>query len=251
MGWSPRRAVAVLGGGLVLVAVALFGGLAYGRWHATVNEAQQLTENLSELLAEHAGRVFDASNLVADQAIVLARDRDWNEVGQSREAFRHLLRIKGGFEYIAAVWLADEAGMPRLTTRSFPALPVSVADREHFQLQRVADAGPVISRLLQSRVTGETNIVMSRRIESERGDFRGVALVVIDPGYFQAFYRSIKGPYPIAVDLFRSDLAVIIHYPEIATAEALQLTKWPDRAGRLTLGEFGHDLPGALADRWR
>ena len=80
---------------------------------------------------------------------------------------------------------------------------------------------------------------MSRRIENERGDFRGVALVVIDPGYFQAFYQSIKGPYPISVDLFRSDLAVIIRHPEIAQAEALTLTKWPDRAGRLALGESG------------
>jgi two-component sensor histidine kinase len=238
-GWSPRRAVATLGGGLVLVAMILFGGLAYGRWHATVNEAEQLTENLSDLLAEHAGRVFDAGNLVADQAIMLARDREWDEVAQSREAFRHLMRIGGGFEYIAAVWLVDETGMPRLATRSFPAPAVSVADREHFQHQRAADVGPVISRLLQSRVTGETNIVMSRRIESERGEFRGAALIVIDPGYFQAFYRSIKGPYPVAVDLFRSDLAVIIHHPEIAPSEALQLTKWPDRAERLALGESG------------
>ena len=239
LGWSPRRAVAVLGGGLILVALALFGGLAYGRWHATVNEAEQLTENLAELLAGHAGRVFDASNLVADQAIMLARDRDWNELAQSREAYRHLLRIGSGFEYIAAVWLVDEAGTPRLATRSFPAPAVSVADREHFQLQRAGDVGPFISRLLQSRVRSETNIVMSRRIDNERGEFRGVALVVIDPAYFQAFYQSIKGPYPIAVDLFRSDLAVVIHHPEIATADALQLTKWPDRAARLTLGESG------------
>jgi two-component system, sensor histidine kinase PdtaS len=231
--------VAVLGGGLVLVALALFGGLAYGRWQATVHEAEQLTENLSELLAEHAGRVFDASNLVADQAINLARDQEWNELAESREVFRHLLRVRGAFEYISAVWLADEAGMPRMTTRGFPAPPVSVADREHFQVQRGADVGPFISRLLRSRVTGETNIVMSRRIASERGDFRGVALVVIDPGYFQAFYQSIKGPYPISVDLFRSDRAVIIRHPEVAPEEALTLTKWPDRPGRLALGESG------------
>ena len=34
--WSPRRAIVALGGGLVVIAVILFGGLAYGRWTATV-----------------------------------------------------------------------------------------------------------------------------------------------------------------------------------------------------------------------
>jgi two-component system, sensor histidine kinase PdtaS len=237
--WSPRSVVALLGGGLVLVAMALFGGLAYVRWQETVAEAEQLTVNLADLLAEHAGRVFDASNLVAEQAIMLVRDREWEEVAQSREAFRHLLRIGGGFDYIAAVWLADENGMPRLTTRAFPAPATSVADREHFQLQRAGDLGPVISRLLQSRVANETNIVMSRRIENERGEFRGVALIVIDPGYFQAFYQSIKVSYPVAIDLFRSDLAVIIHHPQVSPDDALTLAKWPDRAGRMTLGESG------------
>jgi two-component sensor histidine kinase len=239
-GWSPRRVVALLGGGMVLVAVALFGGLAYVRWQETVAEAEQLTANLADLLAEHGGRVFDASNLVADQAIALTYDRGWSDVAESREAFEHLRRVsRGAVDYIAAVWLADDAGMPRLTTRAFPAPALSVADREHFQVQRAADAGPFVSRLLQSRVTDEANIVMSRRIEGERGDFRGVALVVIDPGYFHAFYRSIRVLYPLAVDVFRSDLAVIIHHPEIARAEALSLTKWPGRSERFALGESG------------
>jgi two-component sensor histidine kinase len=237
--WSPRRVVAMLGGGIVIVAMILFGGLAYVRWQATVAEAEQLTANLSDLLAEHAGRVLDASNLVAEQAIALAREQDWDDLAQSREAFRHLLRLKAGFDYIGAVWLVDETGMPRLSTRSFPPPPQSVEDREHFRVQRTADVGPFISRLLQSRVSNETNIVMSRRIEGERGDFRGVALVVIDPGYFQAFYRSIKVPYPIAIDLFRSDLAVIIHHPEIPAEQALTLQKWPGRDPRAALAESG------------
>jgi two-component sensor histidine kinase len=32
---------------------------------------------------------------------------------------------------------------------------------------------------------------------------------------------------------------VVIHHPEIAPAEALTLTKWPERGGRVTLGESG------------
>ena len=237
--WSPRAVVGLLGGGLVLVALLLFGALAYVRWQATVAEAEQITANLSDLLAEHAGRVFDASDVVAHQAMGLTQDRSWSEVAQSREAFQQLLRLKEGFAYIAAVSLADEGGTIQLTTRAFPAPPVSAADQEHFQVQRNADAGAFISQLLQSRAANEMNIVMSRRIETVRGDFRGVALVVIDPGYFLSFYQTIRTAYPISIDLFRSDLAVVVHHPELASDQAMSLTKWPDRAGRVTLGESG------------
>src|SRR4030095_13907757 len=93
--WSPRRAIATLGGGLVFIAIVLFIGLAYARWHATVAEAEQITDNLADLLAEHAGRVFDASNLGADQAITLAGSRNWDEISQSREVYDHLRRLTG------------------------------------------------------------------------------------------------------------------------------------------------------------
>lgn len=238
-GWSPRRLIALLGGGLVVIAVALFASLAYGRWHATVAEADQLTSNLADLLAEHAGRVFDASDLVANQAMLLLQDRSWEEIEQSRQEFRELKRLKGGFDYISAVWLIDATGTPRLTTRAFPAPSINVADREHFQRQRTRDIGPFISRLMHSPVMDETNIVLSRRIEDAQHRFRGVALVVIDPNYFHSFYRAIRVGYPVTIDLFRSDLAVIIHHPEIRASEAMNLQKWPGRASRETLGEAG------------
>src|SRR5690606_837441 len=127
----------------------------------------------------------------------------------------------------------------RLTTRAFPAPDLTVAEREYFQVQRAGDSGPFASQLLRSPMTDDTSIVMSRRIESDQGDFRGAALIVIDPGYFQAFYRSIRVAYPATIDLFRSDLAVIIHYPEVTVTEALSLRKWPDRSERAALGESG------------
>ena len=237
--WSPRSVIAALGGGLVLIAIILFAGLAYGRWTATVAEADQIAGNLADLLAEHAGRVFDASNLVADQAITLAGGLSWDEIGQSRELYDHLRRLTGVANYISAVWLADENGVPRLSTRSFPTPTSSVADREHFKVQQQANAGPFVSQLLRSRVANESNIVLSRRVEGDNHQFRGVALVVIDPAYFLSFYNSIKVAYPITIDLFRPDLAVVIHHPSLPEAQALALKKWPDRDPHTGLGESG------------
>jgi two-component sensor histidine kinase len=236
---SPGRVIVALGGGLVLIALLLFVGLAYGRWHATIREAEQLTSNLADLLAEHAGRVFDASNLVADQAITLAGSQSWDEIAQSRELYEHLRRLTGVSGYISAVWLVDENGVPRLSTRSFPTPTTSVADREHFKVQQQANVGPFVSQLLRSRVADESNIVLSRRIEDESHRFRGVALVVIDPNYFLSFYNSIKVAYPVTIDIFRPDLHVVIHHPTLPEAKALSLRKWPDRDPNAALGDSG------------
>jgi two-component sensor histidine kinase len=237
--WSPRRAIAALGGGLVLIATILFGGLAYGRWNATLAEAEQITGNLADLLAEHAGRVFDASNLIADQAIMLAGDRSWDEVASSSEMYDHLRRLTNVSNYISAVWLVDEQGRPRLSSRSFPAPANSVADSEHFKIQQQTNAGPFISQLLPGRAAEENNIVLSRRIEDDNRRFRGAALVVIDPVYFLSFYSSIKVSYPITIDLFRPELAVVIHHPGVPDAEAMSVRKWPDRDPKAALGESG------------
>jgi two-component sensor histidine kinase len=237
--WSPRGAIAALGGGLVVVALILFTLLAYGRWNATQQEAEQLASSLADLLSEHAGRVFDASNLVADQALTLAGRRDWDDVGGSRELYDHLRRLTAVSSYISAVWLVDEQGRARLSTRGFPTEDVSVADREHFKIQQQSDAGPFISQLLRSRVANESNVVLSRRVAGEDGGFRGAALVVIDPAYFHSFYSSIKVAYPVAIDLFREDRRVIIHHPGVPEAEALSLRKWPDRDPNAALGEAG------------
>jgi two-component sensor histidine kinase len=236
--WTPRRTLVALGSGLIIIALLLFAGLAYGRWNATVAEAEQVTANLSDLLAEHAGRVFDASNLVADQAITLASNLSWDELSESRDLYDHLRRLPGVSTYISAVWLMDDTGAARLSTRSFPVPTVSVSDREHFRVHQRPNIGPFIGQV-PKQISDDSGIVLTRRIEDENHGFRGIALIVIDPAYFLSFYDSIKGSYPITIDLFRPDLTVVIHHPGLASQAALPLRKWPDRDPGLALGESG------------
>lgn len=238
-GWSPRRIIALLGGGLIVIAIILFGALSHVRWRATVNEAEQLAANLADMLAEHAGRVFDAANLVAMQAIQTAQGQSWDEIQQSETSHLRLRRLTDTFDYISAVWLVDEAGVARLTTRAFPAPPISVGEHAFFRNQRAGEAGPFISTLMRSPVVDATNIVMSRRIETPDGKFHGVALVVIDPNYFLTFYRSIRVGYPISIDLFRSDWAVIIHHPQLPPDQATGLRKWPEGIAASAVGDAG------------
>ena len=88
--------------------------------------------------------------------------------------------------------------------------------------------GPMLSRLIRSRVTGRANIVFARRLEDEDEVFRGIAQAVLSPAYFLDFYDGLRAAGHAEVTLFRDDLAVVLRYPGLADDLATSLVKWRD-----------------------
>jgi two-component sensor histidine kinase len=224
-GWlDSRQSILIVGASLIALSILLFVAMAEANRQATVRDAERAASTLVATLAEHAGRIVDVSNVIADQAMDLVDERPWDEIASSREIYLALRRMLRRHDFIGSIWLVDERGVPRVTTRSFPAPSQSVADRPHFRVQQDYDAGPYLSPLVQSRVADEINMVMSRRISAENGGFRGVVLVVLNPSEFERVYREVRAPYPVSIDLFRSDLTVLIRHPiEPAAGERKQI----------------------------
>jgi two-component sensor histidine kinase len=209
----PTRSIVGIGLALLIVSSGLFAFYADQQRRLAIREAVDEVQNLALLLAEHAQRFLDASHLVTSTAMMLVSDRPWDEIRESRENHEFLRRLPENFPYIEAVGLVDQAGNLKLTSRSFPAPPTAMSDREHFRVQRDTDVGPYVSRLTPGYATGRPNIYLSRRINDSEGRFRGIATAVIDPRSLYAFYGSLKPELPIVIDLFRADLATLIRYP--------------------------------------
>ncbi len=224
-GWlDSRRSILAVGASLIALSILLFVVMAEANRQATLRDAERSASTLVATLAEHAGRIVDVSNVIADQAMDLVAERPWDNIAGSRDIYAALRRMLRRHEFINSIWLVDERGIPRASTRSFPAPPQSVVDRPHFRVQQDYDVGPYLSPLLQSRVADEVNMVMSRRISAEDGSFRGVVLVVLNPSEFERVYRGVRGPYPVSIDLFRTDLTVLIRHPiEPAAGERKQI----------------------------
>jgi two-component sensor histidine kinase len=224
-GWlDSRRSILVVGASLIALSILLFVIMAEANRQATLRDAERAAATLVATLAEHAGRIVDVSNVIADQAIDLVGERRWDEIAASRDTYLALRRMLQRHAFVGSIWLVDERGIPRVSTRSFPAQPQTVADRPHFRVQQDFDAGPYLSPLVQSRVADEVNMVMSRRISAEDGSFRGVVLVVLNPSEFERVYREVRAPFPVSIDLFRADLAVLIRHPiEPAAGERKQI----------------------------
>ncbi|MCK6451529.1 MAG: ATP-binding protein [Alphaproteobacteria bacterium] len=217
---------------LVSLAALIFGLFEEANRRARMREAGERITSLAAILAEQAGRILDVANLAAGQATEVARGRDWDEVARSRAVFDELRQLQAGYEYINAIWLADAEGRARQTSRAFPAPAVSVADREHFKVQRERDAGPFLSELLRSRVAPEVNIVMSRRMTGADGGFAGVALVVLNPSYLLEAYREIRIDYPVSIEVVGFDRSILVRSPAASPEDALyqQRTTDPDLA---------------------
>jgi len=219
----PTHSIAWIAAILLVISSGLFGVYALQQRWIVEREASETAENLALLLAEHTQRVLDASHLVTSLAMTAVAGRSWRDLRDSRDSHEFLRRLPENFHFVEAVGLVDERGDLVLTSRSFPAPASSVADREHFRIQQQTDAGPFVSRLLTSHTTGKPAVYISRRINDESGRFRGVATAVIDPESFYAFYGALRPELPIVVDVFRSDLAILLRYPPEPEAYGL---KW-------------------------
>jgi two-component sensor histidine kinase len=231
---TPARMIAAAALLSTLLGVALFTFVAWSEWQDGLGRAEQRTVSLAHLLAEHAGRVLDAANLSLGQIMPLIDGRRWDEVAADTAGYRQLVRLTDSLDYLTALWLTDETGMPRLTSREFPAPPIDTSDREYFTAQSQRDHGPMVSRLTQSRVTATPNIVLARRLQGPDGRFRGIAQAVIEPSYFFAFYASLGLPPGTEIVMFRDDLGVVFRYPALPPDQALALVKWH---GRPALGD--------------
>jgi two-component sensor histidine kinase len=238
-GTYSARALGWIAAVLFVISSGLFGIYALQQRWFVEREAVSAAQNLALLLAEHTQRFLDASHLVTSMAMTQAAGRPWSEVRASHEAHEFLRRLPENFHFVEAVGLADQNGDLVLTSDRFPAPPDNMAASEHFRIQEQTDAGPFLSRLLTSDTTGRPSIYMSRRINDERGQFRGVATALIDPQSFYSFYATLRPELPIVVDVFRSDLAIVFRYPPEPEAYG---QKWGGR------DNLGGQLQGVLLE---
>ena len=244
---------------LVIAVAALFALYASSQRRAMYEAARKDAEIRAVTLAEQAGRLLDSADLLLDQVMLMpaAQGWRWEAIGSDPANHRELKRLVARYNYIESLWLTDQDGWPRVTSRQFPAPRLDTSGREYFMTNRDQRTRPLVSRLIRSRVTGRSNIVLARRLENGEGKFVGITQAVLSPDYFYAFYESLALPPGTEVTLFRADLSIVIRYPAVADEVALQLSKWDEPRpgwGRTTAGADRSTSPADGIERlesWR
>jgi diguanylate cyclase (GGDEF)-like protein/PAS domain S-box-containing protein len=123
---------------------------------------------------------------------------------------------------------------------SLPELPnYSNADRDYFIYHRDT-VGPAlrISAPLQSRLTGRTTIILSKRICKQDGSFAGVLIAAIESDYFNSFYHQFRLGNSGAICLIRSDGIVLSRWPSSTIGADISKSKL--FTGQLKLSSVGY-----------
>ena len=211
------RMVALLAIFGAFFAVAVTGWVSWNQWQASLRASEIATSRAAFFLGEHGARLFEASDLALERSRNLTKGRIWTSVASDRRVHRELRRIRDDLPHIRDLWLNDASAKARQTSFDFPAPTVSAAGREAFRAHRAGALGDVLyaAEPVVGRVTKERTILVSRRIATTDGRFRGVALATLSLDYFTDLWKRVPLPGAARVVLFRaSDGQVLSSYPD-------------------------------------
>jgi diguanylate cyclase (GGDEF)-like protein/PAS domain S-box-containing protein len=200
----------------------------------TLERGQIATQNLAHSLAEHASHTIQAADISMTGIVEFLK-----YLTPIPERFdRYLATIVDTLPQIREIGVLGADGTWQYS--SLPELPTySNADRDYFIYHRDT-VGPAlrISAPFQSRLTGRTTIILSKRISKQDGSFAGVLTAAIDSDYFSSFYNRLQLGNGGAICLVRSDGIVLIRWP--STKIGADISKTEMFARQLKLSSVGY-----------
>jgi diguanylate cyclase (GGDEF)-like protein/PAS domain S-box-containing protein len=204
-------AVVVIAFALVMTACVL-GVVVWKALDAkttTVAGGQTDVQNLAHSLAEHAAHAIQSADIAMAGMVDLLRYRD-----PIPERFnRYLAETVNALPQLREIGVLDANG--KWLYSSLPQTPThNNSDRPYFTYHRETPGNALrINEPLQSRLTGRSTIILSKRIDRQDGSFSGILTAAIDSDYFERFYRTFQLGPDGSISLLRDDGVVLIRWP--------------------------------------
>ena len=219
-GFSTSTAVLLLGLALVLV-VAIGGGIAAWMLRAqAIDEWRGQMKNYSLVLASHTTQTFASANLVLDgisQRIQLAgiTNEAMLRTKTKTAEFHQMMRDRAASSpFIDVVTIVADNGEVLNFTRSFPAPPINLADRDYFKAQSAnPDVRNFVSVPVRNRGNNKWTFYLSRRLDAPDGRFLGLILVGLSSEFFSDFYQGIGLGEGATLSLVRNDFVLLARSP--------------------------------------
>jgi PAS domain-containing protein len=198
----------------VLVILAFAGSSAFDVWRAYENAlvaTDRELGNVAQALGEQTAWTWQGIDLLLEDT---AR---WYETdGRQLEPARVdqvLANRASGVRQVRELRITDAQGVQRFLSRGPAAAAFDVSDRSYFIAQRDSAAvGLFMSEPLVTRSENRAGVVLSRRLEDDRG-FAGVITALVDFEDLEQFYRAVDLGAGSAVHLLREDGTLLVRNP--------------------------------------
>jgi hypothetical protein len=211
-----RFAIAALG---ALVILAFAGSSAYDAWRAYGNSLEATDReigNVADALAEQTAWTWEAVDLLLHDTARWYRSESH---GIPPERLNELLATRtAGVRQVSLITIVDANGIQRHRSRGISPPNLNVSDRSYFIAQRNGTAkGSFISEPLLTRSENRTGVVVSRRLDDDKGQFAGVVTAIVDLDDLKQFYGAVNLGAGSALQLLREDGTLLVRNPATPT----------------------------------
>jgi PAS domain S-box-containing protein len=212
-----RLGVVALG---VLVILAFAGSSAYDAWlsyrQALVATDREIS-NVAHALAEQTAWSWQAVDLLLRDTARWYRNESR---GIPAERLDEILANRTvGVRQVRLVTIVDAQGFQRHRSRGSSPPNLNVADRSYFIAQRDRTVtGLFMSEPIITRSENRAGVVLSRRLEDEKGGFAGVVTAIVDLEDLKRFYQAVNLGTGTATHLLREDGTLLVRNPPILNA---------------------------------
>ncbi len=216
---SSRRTAQAIGSALVVLVLAtamlsiwVMRGQAEEHWQGDL-------ETMSMVLAEHAGQSMTSAYLVLDDIAEGLRQQHLGGDAALRQAsamptVHRMLRDKASASpQIEVASIVALNGDVITFSRSFPAPPINLADRDYFKRHRDNPRPEVfVSQPVKNRGNGTWTFYISRRLDDTAGHFMGLVIVGVTSQFFTDFYdRVLQRSRGRTIGLFDLNNTLLAH----------------------------------------
>jgi PAS domain S-box-containing protein len=207
--------IVVLG---AFVILAFAGSSAYDAWRSyrySVNATQREINTVANALAEQTAWTLEAVDLLLLDTAQSYRD---DSIPPERIDAALAIRITA-LPQVRRIAIIDAQGNRRHLSGGSPAENLNLSDRSYFTAQRDSAAvGLFMSEPLVSRTDGRAVVILSRRLDDERGNFAGVVTATVDLDDLNHFYQAVNVGAGGAVQLVRDSGNLLVRNPPIRDA---------------------------------
>jgi diguanylate cyclase (GGDEF)-like protein len=222
-GSAPNNFRGLIGVTLVLAVAAIaaitftISGLRSDAIEGAIREQSNLANVLGQQVSYSTQLIEKA---LGDVEAFVTRLHPENE-----SEFRDLMRAEEVHRFLDAqnvsllkadaISIVDNRGDFLASTRSWPAPPINIGDREHFLYSRDhTDEKIHIGVPTVSRVSNETTLFFTRRLTASDGTFIGEILVGMNLRFYKSAYSAMSGLKGKSMLLLRRDGTVLTRYPD-------------------------------------
>nr|WP_041759160.1 ATP-binding protein [Paraburkholderia phytofirmans] len=195
-----------------LICLAAYGYFDYQRRIADSND---MIDRLARVAEEQAVKVMDLNQQMSSRIVELLGNDDDAQI-RAREAMLHdrLHGIGGDFPQVSSIYLLGAKGDLLVSSRTYPAPALSIAQREDFISAKAMRPQPYFSLPMFGPLS-QTNVFTTATGRSDdNGQFLGVVSVALRNEYFSRFYRELtNGDASLALGLYRQDGSLLVRYP--------------------------------------